>query len=143
MINFPSFLKRPAVFALLLALLLTLNLVGIASASPLSAPLDVTPCLAASPATQTVALHQSAKVQITVNCITQSVKPFVDVSWGDQTTNQYPVCIDACPVPPLVINATHVYGNVGDFHPTICLVPSPLGSVPDCVQVEILVIALT
>lgn len=143
MINFLSFPKRPTIFALLLALLLTLNLTEIASASSLSAPQDVTPCLAATPATQTVALHQSASVRITVNCITQSVKPIVDVAWGDQTTNQYPVCIDVCPVPPLTINATHPYDNVGDFHPTICLVPSPLGSIPDCIQVEIIVIELT
>lgn len=141
MMKFLTRAPRSIVPALLLALLLTLSITGIASASP-SAPLDVTRCLAAAPLTQTVAVNQLAKVQITVNCIPQTSNPFVDVAWGDQTINQYPLCVVVCHVPPIVINATHSYATVGIFHPNICLVPSPLGSVPDCVQVEIIVVKL-
>lgn len=132
---------RSIAFALLLTLLLTLSLTGIAGASS-STPLDVTPCLTAAPATQTVGVNQLAKVQITVNCLPQTANRFVDVAWGDQTTSQYPLCMVVCHVPPIVIDATHSYATVGIFHPTICLVPSPSGSVPDCVQVEIIVIQL-
>lgn len=132
---------RSIVSALLLTLLLILSITGIASAAS-PAPLDVVRCLAAAPATQTVGVNQLAKVQITVNCVPQALRSFVDVAWGDKTTSQYPLCANACRVPPIVIDATHSYAVVGDFHPNICVVPSPLGSVPDCVQVEIIVIQL-
>ena len=141
MTNFPSFSKRPIAFALLLALLLTLGLAGIASASPV-APSDVVPCLTASPPNQFVVIGHAAKVSITVNCVPTSFQSFVDVAWGDQTTTRYIVCTDLCPIPPIEIDASHIYGSLGVFHPTICLVPSPTGAVPDCVQVEIQVVQL-
>ena len=133
--------SRSIVSAFLLSLLMLLSLTGLAHASS-SVPLDVTPCLAAAPATQTVAVGQLAKVRITVNCLPPTFPSFVDVAWGDQTASRYPLCVEVCQVPPVVITATHSYGQVGDFHPTICVAPSPQGSVPLCVQVEILAIQL-
>lgn len=140
MMSLPTRALRSIVPALLLSLLLS-SITGIANASP-AAPLDVAQCLVAAPATQTVAVNQLATVQVTVNCIPQTLNSFVDVAWGDQTTSQYPICIEVCPSPPFIVNATHSYAHVGDFHPNICVVPSPLGSVPLCVQVEIFVIQL-
>ncbi len=132
---------RSIASALLLTLFLILSITGIASAAS-SVPLDVTPCLAAAPATQTVGVNQLAKVQITVNCVPQALMSFVDVAWGDKTTSQYPLCAEICHVPPIVIDATHSYATVGIFHPNICVVPSPISSTADCVQVEIIVIQL-
>jgi hypothetical protein len=133
---------RSVVPALLVSLLLLSGSTGIARASS-ATPQDVAHCLDASPATQTVAVNQVANVQVTVYCVPSVVPSYVDVAWGDQTVSRYPLCIDACPVPPLVVHASHSYTHVGDFHPDICVVPSPFGSVPLCVQVEIIVIQLT
>ncbi|HLG60582.1 MAG TPA: hypothetical protein VKY19_01535 [Ktedonosporobacter sp.] len=133
--------RRSIASALLLTLLLMLGITGVASASS-PTPTDVAHCLTAAPATQTVGVNQLAKVQITVICVPQVLRSFVDVAWGDQTVSEYPLCVDVCPVPPIVVNATHSYAKVGFFHPNICVVPSPLGAVPDCVQVEVIVIQL-
>jgi hypothetical protein len=141
MMNVSMRVLRSIVPALLLSLLLVLAGSGIAHASSLARQ-DVAHCLDAAPATQTVAVNQLAHVQVTVYCLPSSTPSSVEVAWGDQTISRYPLCIDACPVPPLVVNATHSYTHVGDFHPNICVVPSPFGSVPLCVQVEIIVIQL-
>ncbi|HEY1353504.1 MAG TPA: hypothetical protein VGF67_28170 [Ktedonobacteraceae bacterium] len=140
MMNVSTRILRSLVPALLLSLLLLAGS-GMANASSLSRQ-DVTRCLAAAPATQTVAVNQLAHVQVTVNCLPSPTPSYVEIAWGDQTISRYPLCIDACPVPPLVVNAAHSYIHVGDFHPDICVVPSPSGSVPLCVQVEIIVIQL-
>lgn len=141
MMHVSTRLLRSLLPALLLSLLLLLGGTGVAGASS-SASQDVTHCLSAAPATQTVAVKQLARVQVTVNCLPSFTPSYVEVAWGDQTVSRYPLCLDACPVPPLVINASHSYATVGDFHPNICVVPSPFGSVPLCVQVEIIVIQL-
>lgn len=132
---------RSLVPALLLSLLLLTASSGLAHASA-ATPRDVVPCLTASPTSQTVAVNQLARVLVTVNCPPASVPSYVEVAWGDQTITRYPLCLDLCPVPPLVVHASHSYAPVGDFHPDICVVPSPTGSIPLCVQVEIIVIQL-
>jgi hypothetical protein len=141
MMNISPRMLRSIVLALLLSLLLLVSGSGIANAFSVI-PQDVTHCLGATPATQTVAVNQLARVQVTVNCIPSVVPSYVEVAWGDQTVSRYPICLDVCPVPPVVITVAHSYTHVGDFHPNICVVPSPLGSVPLCVQVEIIVIQL-
>lgn len=141
MINISTRVLRSLVPALLLSLLLLSGSAGVVHASS-QAPQDVTHCLDAAPTSQTVAVNQVAKVQITVYCFPSVTPSYVEVAWGDQTISRYPICVDACPTPPLVINAAHSYANVGDYHPNICVVPSPFGSVPLCVQVEIIVVQL-
>jgi len=133
---------RSVVPTLLLSLLLLAASSGFAHAS-VATPRDVVPCLTASPTSQTVAVNQLAKVLVTVNCLPSSVPSYVEVAWGDQTISRYPLCLDFCPVPPLVVHASHSYAHVGDFHPDICVVPSPTGSIPLCVEVEIIVIQLS
>lgn len=141
MMHISTRLLRSLLPALLLSLLLLLGGTGMARASS-SAPQDVTRCLSAAPTTQTVAVNQLARVQVTVICLPSVTPSYVEVAWGDQTISRYPLCIEVCQVPPLVIDASHSYAEVGDFHPNICVVPSPFGSVPLCVQVEIIVIQL-
>lgn len=125
------------VLAPMLVLTLTLALAGTASAAPLhstKAPVTGAPCLSAAPSFQKVVIDHPAGVDVTIEC----QESYLYVTWGDGTTSTYPVCVEVCGPPPIVISTSHTYTVVGDYHPLFC--PSLNGSVNDCVSVEILVL---
>lgn len=130
--------KRLLALALLLAVAFILSFGGVAHASTATAaPKIPTPlCITAAPPTQEVSIDQLAKVAVTIYC----EEPYVGVVWGDGTTSRYPVCLEVCHVPPITIEITHTYTTKGDYHPEICLSPSPLPPETACTSVEIVVV---
>jgi hypothetical protein len=97
-------------------------------------------CLSAAPSTQKVVVGQQANVNVTVRCYPVPADQFLYlyVTWGDGTTSTYPICVEVCRVPPFVIQTSHTYTVVGDYHPLFCTTLT--GSVANCLSVEILVL---
>lgn len=149
----PGLFKGPPVLAIVFALALMLLFGGVASAATISPSQSLLPvpasCLELSPATQTVLVGQPADVAADVVCYPPGAGPAsgwsLVVTWGDGTTSQYPICQEACPPPPFVINTSHVYqlsaSLNNDYHPIFCLEPSvSIGPAPQCSNVEIIVV---
>lgn len=113
---------RLIVITFVLATFLTFLFGGVAAASG-----PTTSCVSASPIAQTVQLGQPAPVTVTIYCLPPSPSQFIylTATWGDGTATQYTVCQEVCKVPPIVINTSHTYTRIGDFHPSFCLTPLP------------------
>lgn len=149
----PGLFKGPPVLTIVFALALTLLFGGVASAATISPSQSLLPtpasCLELSPATQTVLVGQPANVAAEVVCYppgaTSTSAWHLVVTWGDGTTSQYLICLEACPQPPFVIRTSHVYqlnaSLNNDYHPIFCLEPSiSIGPAPQCSSVEIIVV---
>ena len=138
-LNLSGFPKRLLALAILLALALTFSIAGGAHAASVNAPESaINPsslCLSVTPATQQIAVGQTAHVTVMVSCSFGSPS-VVTVIWGDGGISQYFACEQTCHV---LIDATHVYGARGTYHPESCLVPPPPGATSDCTTVEIVV----
>lgn len=147
--------KRVIALACFLAFLLGFGLVGTAGATAVSTQGVSSPstvqCISATPSYQVVNVHNFAQVNVEVRCLPPSstvAGEHVQVSWGDGSVSSYPLCDPTGPVcdPPFPVNAMHAYSNVGDYHPLICLEPSPVVSPgtpnPYCTTVEIQVVSL-
>ncbi len=140
--------------ATLFALTLTLLFGGVASASTVTSSHTATVtsartvsqavgCLEASPATQVVAVKETAWVTVDVSCPPITASSYIQVKWGDGTIEDYPLCQQVClPIIPLTVDTSHAYLSVGDYHPVFCLTPSPISASSACTTVEIEVLEL-
>lgn len=137
-LNLSGFPKRLFALAILIALSLTFSVAGGAHAASVNAPqVTANPsstCLSATPATQHVAISQTAHVTVMVSCSFGSPS-VISITWGDGASAQYS-CTQAC---HMLIDATHAYVAGGTYHPEICLAPPPSGATSDCTAVEIVV----
>lgn len=126
------------VFALLLAVTLLLSFGGVTHAATVTASraAPTANCITAAPPSQEVPVDQPAKVAVTVYCS----YPYLFATWGDGTSSQYPLCLEVCRVPPFTVEVTHTYMERGDFHPELCLGPSPVEPPAVCTSVEIIVL---
>jgi hypothetical protein len=101
-------------------------------------------CIAATPSNQIVAPRETAWVTAEVYCLPVANTEYVQVRWGDGTIEYYPVpvCTTICPaILPILVDTSHAYTSVGDYHPVFCLTPSPLSTTPvACTTVQILVV---
>jgi hypothetical protein len=136
--------KHPATFAILLSLALTFLFGGVASAATVTSsqhPLPASaPCITATPLSQLVLVDQPAHVTVDVLCFPSIVVPptaYVLATWGDGTTSIYPLCLEVCHVPPIIIPTTHTYTRIAIYHPSFCLAPLPVSTSPQCAIVEI------
>jgi hypothetical protein len=132
--------KYSVALAVMLGLLLALNFGGVARAATVSAPQATSSalCLTGSPANQQVVVGQTAQVLVTVNCLPPQFPSYVSVAWGDSTSLYY-LCIEACKLPPLLVEGTHAYTAVGTYSPNICIDVPQLAEMLDCTKVEIIV----
>jgi hypothetical protein len=147
-----SHLFSPVLIAcsLFLTLALALSLGTAVHAAPSaggSSPAVTLPpvtCLSAAPPSQQVAVGQTAVVIISVTCYPTSLLSYVNIAWGDGSSSRYPICMEVCHVPPIVIKAPHIYQLAGLYQPEICLVGLPsAGPAALCTSVKIAVVAPT
>jgi hypothetical protein len=155
MIKLPGLPKRAIALAFLLAFLLSFGLMGTAGATAVStqgaSSATIISCISATPASQVVNVTNPARVKAVVTCLppyASPVLPGVQVAWGDGSITRYPLCGTITPVcdPPFIVETMHSYAFVGDYHPLICVDPSPIvssGAVnPYCTTVNIQVVSL-
>ncbi|WP_376797408.1 hypothetical protein [Thermogemmatispora sp.] len=121
---------------------------GQVRAASLSAAVATVPasCLSATPPEQQVVLGQPAKILISVYCYQPTLFTEVLVAWGDGSLWSYPLCADACRVPPITLVATHVYSQIGTYAPLVCLQGAGLSAgspVATCVSLKVTVLPPT